>query len=137
MDWDKSFDVNEELSEWANKNTQVVRVIPKPVAGVNQREFYEKKLWFTSESGDIYIWVSSIPDELYSAIPSSVRCHTLCGFNRISKIKDGPGYFLSSIVQTDLKLTPWITNMAMRVISIQMEPWVTEFRKYVIERQKW
>lgn len=69
----------QRLEEHCNANTGVYRIVNKPVVGTQPREFIDKKLHFRTsdcdpsvppELDEIYIWVSSTPNDIFEMDPS-------------------------------------------------------------------
>ena len=121
FEWDKGLESFDEIKEYANRNTQVFRMLNKSVLNTAQREFIDKKIWFfesdtlvegekvkEGEENDIYLWVTSTPDSFWPIEKPIVRCDTLLGLTKICKRKDGlPGCTYLSMVQTDCKVNSW------------------------------
>lgn len=116
-EWDYQVETNLELEKYSNQNTEVRYIKNRAVAGVQQRDFVDKKLWFKTSQAEgtppsvddeVYVFVSSAPDELYPVDSRYTRGDTLVGYNRIGKRKDGkPGCYLHCVSQTDVKISPW------------------------------
>ena len=64
-EWDNSMSIISELTEFRSSNTQVHRLVNKAVLGTQQREFIDKKFFFTAEDSSIYMWVTSAPDNVF------------------------------------------------------------------------
>ena len=103
-EWDYQIETNLELAEFTNKNMEVRYIKNKTVANAQQRDFIDKKIWFTTseaEGGpphphdDVYIYVSAAPDELHPIDDRFCRGDTIFGYNKIGKRKDGkPGCYI-------------------------------------------
>ena len=124
LEWDKSIEINEEFKEFRTDNTMVCRIVNKSIANTSQREFIDKKIYFKStDNDDIYLWITSCPDELHP-INNYTRSDSLLGINRMGKRTDGkPGCYLHSIVQTDVKISPWFNNVLLPIVAKNMTEW--------------
>jgi len=93
------------------------------VANTSQREFIYKKIFFSSDNGDIYLWITSCPDELHP-INQYTRSDSLLGINIMGKRKNGePGCYLHSISQTDVKISPWFNSVLLPIVAKNMTEW--------------
>ena len=144
LEWDKSVDKNEELTEYCNGNTFVVRTVNKSVIGTAQREFIDKKIYFRASDAeevdpmqdDIYLWVTSAPDELVPITSSYVRSDSLLGIQRMGRRKDGkPGCYLHCIVQTDVKTSAWTVKMLYPIAPTQLSQWGQTIRTYLNQKK--
>lgn len=112
MQWDPTIECFEELEQYRSGHTSVHRLLGHSVMNLSQREFIDKKLVFTrreaAEAGrgeeeendsdhgadnqnhgamdDIYIWVTSVPNELYPMESKFVRSDSLVGIIRIGRV---------------------------------------------------
>ena len=86
----------EELTQFRNPNTRVQRLINKSVMGTSCREFIDKKLFFSTsdinplkenEQDDIYMWVTSTPNDVYPMNPKYTRADSLIGMYRIGRME--------------------------------------------------
>ena len=85
------------------------------------REFIDKKIFFTSESNEneeeIYIWVTSVPNELYPESNDYVRSDTLQGIVKIGKRKfPEKGCYMHVVVQSDIKVNGWMIKVALPLL---------------------
>ena len=84
------------------------------------REFIDKKIFFTSaenENEDIYIWVTSVPNELYPASNEYVRSDTLQGIVKIGKRKfPERGCYMHVVLQSDVKVNSWMVKLALPLL---------------------
>ena len=84
------------------------------------REFIDKKIYFTSgneNDEDIYIWVTSIPDELYPESKEYVRSTTLQGIVKIGKRKfPDKGCYMHVVLQSDIKVNSWMIKLALPLL---------------------
>ena len=85
------------------------------------REFIDKKVHFSSPVNDydedIYIWVSSVPNELYSESKEFVRSDTLLGIVKIGK-RQAPeqGCYMHVVLQSDIKVNSWMIKIALPLL---------------------
>jgi hypothetical protein len=85
------------------------------------REFIDKKIFFTSESNEneeeIYIWVTSVPNELYPESNDYVRSDTLQGIVKIGKRKfPEKGCYMHVVLQSDIKVNSWMIKVALPLL---------------------
>lgn len=78
--WDKDIEVaevikviNKNILLWYQKNQSKVKFI-------NQRDFLEKKVWFTHEKKE-YVFFTSIPDEVRPVEDKITRAYTVIGYH--------------------------------------------------------
>lgn len=96
--WDPNYESYEFLPEFQQENTLCVRtVIALKIAFLeSRRDFIEKRTKFTapqanSDGLDHYLWVGSLPDELFPNKDEAVlRCHKIFGFYKVGRISDLP-----------------------------------------------
>lgn len=107
FEWDNNLEVHDELTQYTNSNTKVYRILNKAVLNTAQREFVEKKVWIKNsdlvkdgeeipeeDQSDIYLLISSVPDELYPFDSKYVRGKAIMSVTRFGKRKDGqPGCY--------------------------------------------
>ena len=146
-EWDYQIETNIELTEFTNKNMEVRYIKNKTVANTQQRDFIDKKIWFTTseasgtavneEDDEIYVYVTSAPNELYAIDDRYMRGDTLFGYNRIGRRKDGkPGCYIHCNSQTDVKINPWFNLVLQKIVAGQMTEWGINFRKYCAENKE-
>ena len=105
-EWDESMDQCEELTQFRNPSTRVHRLVNKSVMGTSCREFIDKKLFFhtsemsdveESQSDEIYMWVTSTPNEVYQLNPKYTRADSLLGMYKIGHMEGSPGCYVYNI----------------------------------------
>ena len=141
MEWDQQMTEVIELTEWTTKHTSVHVLNNKSVIGTTPRQFIDKKIFFRTSDVDpavkgtdkdeIYIWVTSGPDELYPLDSKFVRAHANLGIQKIGRNKNGKaGCFMHSIVQTDVKVSAWTTKILYPMVPKQVNEWAVNFRAF-------
>lgn len=107
LKWDDTLKVHEEIPEYTNKNTIIYHLVNTSIMNLACREFIDKRIHFRTRDfqpnskypDDIYLWVTSTPDEVQDLDANYCRSDSLLGYVRIGKCRDGrPGCYLHSIV---------------------------------------
>lgn len=104
LEWDNGIAECEEVKKFTTKHTSVHRLLHKSILNTTQRDFIDKKFIFTKgeakikdgtdhasdDDDDIYLWVTSAPDEVYPVDANSCRATSLFGIIRIGRVKNWP-----------------------------------------------
>ena len=55
-------------------------------------------------------------------------------FHKMGKRNDGPGTYLTIIVQSDVKLNSWTRKLLAPIYPSQFYDWGVNFRKFVMDK---
>lgn len=141
MEWDKTLEKCDELTDFTNEHTIVHHCVNKGVLGTQGREFIDKKIYFRTsdidpqlkgkDQDEIYLWVTSAQDDIVPNNPSkNTRAQSIIGMWRIGKRPNGCGLYLHVICQTDLRLSTWTTNLLYPIAPQQLTDWGIKFRDH-------
>lgn len=112
--WDDGLDCFDEIEGLRTEHTSVHRLLMNSVLNLSQREFIDKKIYFTraeaiaqakergllelekeldqieDNSDDIFVWTTSAPNDLYPICPNFTRSDSIVGIMRIGRIATWP-----------------------------------------------
>ena len=147
--WDSaSYDSRKILADFESENINCIQTLmQKRVKFLgSQREFIEKRIKFTSDqfetvgTDEIYLWVSSLPDELVGEPENGViRCQKLLCFYKIGRRSDlpedrrgdGKGIYMHGFTLIDGKMSNFLLRQLQFIVTKEIVSWGQKLRAHI------